>query len=266
MQIAEDLAIIRNNVVFIYVMMNFLWCVIALQLQAMEDSLKTFYIVEKYEPLSLVFLAVFAVVLLLQFLSMLVHRWGTFLHLMASTRIDWCNKSHSEEDFARYVVNQTKLLQNLEPLPDYEDDDEDEEGFREEDGMSLSDFDPSLRQHPENGELGEQEAGAIYETLGHHSHYRYPRHTNLHRTTSTSGQFPMLKTMFERKLTDLQQRYQQRGSVRGAQVRSPVWLGTQRRYWGDRNGDMRQRFFTNNFQLPPHRGDRLFRANAGDIV
>ena len=115
MQIAEDLAIIRSNVVFIYVMMNFLWCVIALQLQAMEDSLKTFYIVEKYEPLSLVFLAVFAVVLLLQFLSMLVHRWGTFLHLMASTRIDWCNKSHSEEDFARYVVNQTKLLQNLEP-------------------------------------------------------------------------------------------------------------------------------------------------------
>jgi hypothetical protein len=54
-------------------MMNFLWCVIALQLQAMEGTLKsTFYIVQKYEPLSLAFLAIFALVLLLQFLSMLV--------------------------------------------------------------------------------------------------------------------------------------------------------------------------------------------------
>ena len=264
-QIAEDLGIIRNNVVFIYVMMNFLWCVIALQLQAMEDTLKTFYIVGKYEPLSLTFLAIFALVLLLQFLSMLVHRWGTFLHLMASTRIDWCNKSHSEEEFARYVVQQTKMLQNLEPLPDYDDEDEDEFSA-EDDGMLLSDFDPSLRHHPGDGNRGEQKGSDICETLGHHCQHRYPRQTNPHRTTSTSGQFPLLKTMFEQKLTDLQQRYKQRGSLRNGHGRSPIRLGTQRRYWGDRNWDMRQRFFSDNFQLPPQRGDRLFRANSGDIV
>ena len=322
LQIAEDLSIIRNNVVFIYVMMNFLWCVIALQLQAMEDTLKSFYIVEKYEPLSLAFLAVFALVLLLQFLSMLVHRWGTFLHLMASTRIDWCHKSHSEEEFARYVVNQTKLLQNLEPLPDYNDDDGDEGGGggggddagfnsseeEDEDGMSLSDFDPSLRgDHLRNNDnhnhnlatngagssprREQEEGGGIYETLGrrhhhHHAQLRYPAafQTDLHRTRSTNGQFPLLKTMFERKLTDLQQRYhhQQRGTLRGRGQggggrgggAAASWLGggTQRRLWGggggDRNGEMRQRFFNHHFQLPQphHRGDRLFRGDAGHVV
>ncbi|PVD20015.1 hypothetical protein C0Q70_20509 [Pomacea canaliculata] len=124
-------------------MMNFLWCVIALQLQSMEDTLKTFYIVQKYEPLSLFFLSIFAMVLVLQFVSMLVHRWGTFLHLMSSTRIDWCKKTHTEEEFARFVVSETQKLQNLEPIPDYEGGDDDD---FDEDGMSLSDFDASLQQ------------------------------------------------------------------------------------------------------------------------
>nr|KAG5697370.1 hypothetical protein BaRGS_004096 [Batillaria attramentaria] len=266
-KIAEDLAIIRNNVVFIYVMMNFLWCVIALQVQAMEDTLKTFYIVQKYEPLSLVFLSIFALVLLLQFLSMLVHRWGTFLHLMSSTRIDWCKKTHSEEEFARFVVSETQKLQNLEPLPDYEDEED-----SDEDGMSLSDFDASLHHHetgdkdtqkPSDGDTGIYETLNSYRTLTrygqHRPAYPYPYPGQLHRMTSTTGEFPMLKTIFEQNLENLQHWWKNKGTVAGrAQGRAPARWGTQRRYFGDRQGEMRQRFFNQNFQMPVHSGDRLF--------
>lgn len=65
-KIANDLLEVRNNVVFIYIMLNFLWTVISLQLQASEDVLKDYYIIEKYEPMSLVFLAIFTVVLVVQ--------------------------------------------------------------------------------------------------------------------------------------------------------------------------------------------------------
>jgi hypothetical protein len=58
---------------------NFLWTIITLQLQSMEDELKNFYIIQKYEPLSLIFLSVFAIAITLQFLSMFMHRWMLFV-------------------------------------------------------------------------------------------------------------------------------------------------------------------------------------------
>ncbi|KAH9515260.1 hypothetical protein Btru_014017 [Bulinus truncatus] len=68
-KIAADLLEVRNNVVFIYIMLNFLWTVIALQLQTSEDALKDYYIVKKYEPMSLLFLVIFASVMVVQALS-----------------------------------------------------------------------------------------------------------------------------------------------------------------------------------------------------
>lgn len=65
-KIASDLLEARNNVVFIFIMLNFLWTVISLQLQSSEDVLKDYYIIKKYEPMSLVFLAVFAIVMVIQ--------------------------------------------------------------------------------------------------------------------------------------------------------------------------------------------------------
>ncbi|XP_052098286.1 uncharacterized protein LOC127733063 [Mytilus californianus] len=120
-KIKQDLITLKNNVVFIYCMINFLWTVITLQLQSMEDELKNFYIIEKYEPLSLIFLSIFAIAITLQFFSMFMHRWGTFLHLMSSTRIDWLKTVQTEEDFVRFVVNEAQRLQRMEPAPDYDD-------------------------------------------------------------------------------------------------------------------------------------------------
>ena len=65
-KISKDLKDTRNNVVFVYILLNFLWTVIALQLQASEDQLEDFYIAKKYEPMSVIFLALFAVVIAVQ--------------------------------------------------------------------------------------------------------------------------------------------------------------------------------------------------------
>ena len=59
--------------VFIVTLCNFLWTVIAIQLQASQDQLKDFYIVQKYEPMSLVFLTIFATVMLVQVKEIWTH-------------------------------------------------------------------------------------------------------------------------------------------------------------------------------------------------
>ena len=192
-QIKNDLKLLRNNVVFIYLLLNFLWCVITLQLQGLESELKNFYIIKKYEPLSLVFLSIFAIVLLLQFASMLVHRWGTFLHLMSSTRVDWFKKSHSEQEFAKFVLNETRRLQrlepDLEPDPDYGDDDND-------DGLSSTFSDPELGDEMFSTKSSEN----YYDTL------RSFRKDTLKRLKSQTqnGGVPILETIFEQNLKTMQ--------------------------------------------------------------
>ena len=46
------------------------------------------------EPIGLVFVFFFALILVIQFTAMLFHRFGTFAHILASTSLDWycCKK------------------------------------------------------------------------------------------------------------------------------------------------------------------------------
>ncbi|GFN76984.1 chitin synthase [Plakobranchus ocellatus] len=117
-KITEDLRQLRNNVVFICLMMNFLWTVIALQLQAAQDKLEQIYLAGRYEPMAVFFIAVFAIVVTVQFIGMLIHRWGTFLHFMSNTHVDWFRKAHTEEEFAKFVIQQIEQKQSLEPKID----------------------------------------------------------------------------------------------------------------------------------------------------
>ncbi|XP_064596957.1 uncharacterized protein LOC135463580 isoform X2 [Liolophura sinensis] len=131
-KIKDDLISLRNNVVFAFMLVNFLWTVITIQLQVLEDEIKGFFIEGKYEPLSLLFLAIFAFILLLQFLAMFAHRWGTFLHLMSSTHIDWFRNNFGEEDFVKFALEETRRLATVEPEPDCSDDvSDDDSGYRE---------------------------------------------------------------------------------------------------------------------------------------
>lgn len=203
-KIANDLIQLKNNVVFIYFMINFLWTIITLQLQTMEDKLKDFYIIQKYEPLSLMFLSIFAFCITLQFVSMFVHRWGTFLHLMSSTRIDWFQNASTEEDFVRFVVAEAQRLQRLEPAPDYDelppdydDDDDDDETatlttIRESESHYNQLPEPLPPERPERPSRRKSS--------------RKSRHVS---NNSGSNDIPILQQIFEDRLDNIQRKWKQ---------------------------------------------------------
>lgn len=48
------------------------------------------------EPIGLVFVFFFALILVIQFTAMLFHRFGTLAHILSSTELNWfCNKKVS---------------------------------------------------------------------------------------------------------------------------------------------------------------------------
>ena len=49
------------------------------------------------EPIGLVFVVFFGLVLLIQVLGMILHRWGTISHIISTTKLDWCNKKTVDE-------------------------------------------------------------------------------------------------------------------------------------------------------------------------
>lgn len=119
-EIQKELKTLRNNVAFGFLLMNFLFATAVFQLQNNEDQLKNFYILNEYEPLSVTFLVVFALVILLQFIGMLVHRWGTFLHLISSVRL-WSFSKATEEAWAKQALKETETLQCADREVDYEE-------------------------------------------------------------------------------------------------------------------------------------------------
>ncbi|CAH1797404.1 unnamed protein product [Owenia fusiformis] len=130
-KISDDLKSLRNAVTFGFFMCNILWMVVMFMVQTVAGELKDSIFIPiprpppltplKLEPLGFVFLAFFATLLVLQFIAMLVHRYGTVLHILASVDLDMCKRrplSQNEEgqDEAvspERVVNFVKTLQRL---------------------------------------------------------------------------------------------------------------------------------------------------------
>ncbi|CAC5410040.1 CHS1 [Mytilus coruscus] len=117
-KIQKELKSLRNNVAFGFLLVNFLFATAIFQLQNNEDQLKSFYILKEYEPLSVTFLVVFALVILLQFIGMLIHRWGTFLHLISSVRLF---SKATEEEWAKQALKETENLQSADHEVDYQE-------------------------------------------------------------------------------------------------------------------------------------------------
>lgn len=132
-KITTDLRALRNNACFLFFMLNFLWLFIIVLLQIVQDQLKeTLYIriptrggaVEErhFEPLSVAFLFFFAMILMIQFISMLFHRYGTFLHILASTSLSCCLNTYHPVAVAD-IVETVKVLQQIKGI---EEDEEEE--------------------------------------------------------------------------------------------------------------------------------------------
>ncbi|XP_017763944.1 PREDICTED: uncharacterized protein LOC108553522 isoform X2 [Eufriesea mexicana] len=147
-RIAGDLIELRNKSVFAFFMFNALFVLIVFLLQLNKDQLHvvwplgvktniTFieetsevHITKEYlqlEPIGLVFVFFFALILVIQFTAMLFHRFGTFAHILASTSLDWycCRKAKdlSEEALlSKHAVEIARDLQRLHGMEgDYEE-------------------------------------------------------------------------------------------------------------------------------------------------
>ncbi|GFN96762.1 chitin synthase [Plakobranchus ocellatus] len=201
-KVTKDLKDLRNSMVFICIILNLLWTVIALQLQAVQDDLKKIYLGGRYEPMSIFFLTIFAIVIAVQFLGMLIHRWGTFLHFMSNTHVDWFNKSHTDEEFARYVIKQIEQKQNLEPEVDSDEQSSD-------DGS----LDQTLQTDCEDDDSSTYSAQLPHVNAGRNSHTRTPRDPNedifpdfYMRKPSIPGHFPRLEKILDHHLNQKNRR------------------------------------------------------------
>ncbi len=146
-KIAADLKSLRNNVVFGFFMITALWVAFFLQLELLQDELREFLFVKiprldanqdplTFQPFGLAFFAFFAVIILFQFVGMLVHRWGTILHMLSITELS-LGQNFTEKDKVKDIILKVADLQKMrdieyepepdydEPLPDYDAENED---------------------------------------------------------------------------------------------------------------------------------------------
>ncbi|KAK6301520.1 hypothetical protein J4Q44_G00275730, partial [Coregonus suidteri] len=111
-QVTKELKSLRNKAVFLYFIVNVLWIVATFFLQAIGNDVISIKIQKvwpngtssgeylKVEPLSLMFLLSFAVLLVVQFLAMLYHRVYTLIHVVSyrSTEKDYIPREEEDEE------------------------------------------------------------------------------------------------------------------------------------------------------------------------
>ena len=126
-----DLKTLRNNAAFLFFMLNFLWLFIIFLLQVVQDQLKdTLYIrvptedgleYRHFEPLSVAFLVFFALIILIQFVSMLFHRYGTFLHIIASSSLKCCSRKNHLIG-VQDILETVKVMQQIKGVVDADEE------------------------------------------------------------------------------------------------------------------------------------------------
>ncbi|KAL6113224.1 uncharacterized protein ACO6RY_11557 [Pungitius sinensis] len=122
-EITRELKSLRNKAVFLYFIINVLWVVATYFLQAIGTDVLSIKIPKLFpngtesgenlnvEPLSLMFLFSFAILLLIQFVAMLYHRVYTLIHVVAyrSSEKDYKEKIEEEEDDCLTLENEDGL-------------------------------------------------------------------------------------------------------------------------------------------------------------
>lgn len=133
-EMAKKLLELRDQVVFGVSMINLLWMAINFMFQLKRPIIINLPIgpgganVEQ-DILGLSFVMFLLAILLLQIVGMIIHRWGTLLHLLAFTELKFpcattklSMESQRKKDFNRALEFCRKLVN--EPVPDYVDDDD----------------------------------------------------------------------------------------------------------------------------------------------
>lgn len=149
--VQDQLKVLRDISVFAFTMGNALFVLINLLLQLNKEYLQMAWplnikhniiydgntmeinIERDYlflEPISLLFVAFFGVVLFVQFIAMLFHRFATISQILATTTIDWyCSRkvkdTISASELRVKAVEIARFLQR--PRPEWRDDDDDDD-------------------------------------------------------------------------------------------------------------------------------------------
>lgn len=135
--VAKNLKDLRDISVFAFFMLNALFVLVIFLLQLSKDQIhfkwpfsvkanitydsKTYdiTITKQYlelEPIGMMFIIFFGIVLIIQFIAMLIHRFGTLSHMLSTTQINWFRggpQSDDKDAKAREVVQVVKGLQQL---------------------------------------------------------------------------------------------------------------------------------------------------------
>lgn len=120
-RVSKDLKELRNNSCFAFFMLNALWIVMQFQFEYVSVAFPKMQIPigalynrpdQKVQILGLIFLILFTFVLLLQFTSMLFHRWGTIIEILASTRL--FSKHHKYRDTKLTIQEAVDLIKEME--------------------------------------------------------------------------------------------------------------------------------------------------------
>ncbi|XP_041976405.1 chitin synthase chs-2-like [Aricia agestis] len=138
-RIKTDLKNLRNTIVFAFVMLNALFVMVIFLLQLRQDLLhikwpfgqkititydgdtNVVIIDQDYlmlEPIGSMFIVFFGLVMGIQFLGMLTHRFGTITHLLSTVQLNWYfakkpNELSDEAEFEKRAVEIARDLQRL---------------------------------------------------------------------------------------------------------------------------------------------------------
>ena len=157
---AADLLQLRNKASLMFFMLNALFIIIIFSLQYSNainigsglsiplpcKDLSTGKGLS-LEPISLFFMVVFGLALLIQFISMIFHRLGTFLHIMATTEVN-CMKPNQNEVASMDIASKVQLVKEMQR---FEDDDDTRSistigSDGEEDSSVTQDDSPKIRR------------------------------------------------------------------------------------------------------------------------
>jgi chitin synthase len=209
-KVARDLKALRNNGCFAFFMINALWMVMIFHLQLVQYKVRDYIYVPiprinyeplRFEPLGFTFLIFFASILLVQFFSMLWHRYGTVLHLLASTDLKlFTRKFNINQMEVEDVVQTVKVLQQIKgfeeedlPVPDYDTDKDLNDHQQQQHYASKQD---AYNYHESNfySRIGSQAVAATANTNGSisnynqsNSQYPYPRQHRLLKSQILNG-------------------------------------------------------------------------------
>lgn len=202
-KVARDLKALRNNGCFAFFMINALWMVIIFHLQLVQYKVRDYIYIPiprlnyeplRFEPLGFGFLIFFAVILLIQFFSMLWHRYGTVLHLLASTDLKVCaRKFNINQMEVEDVVQTVKVLQQIKgfeeedlPVPDYDSEkDKDLIELNQQQQYALSKQEAynyneanAYSRYGGGGPSGKEGASMIYNQSNYNTQYNYGQNNN----------------------------------------------------------------------------------------